>query len=72
MSAGERAKVALARLLLGGANVLLLDEPTNHLDLDTREAIEATLATYPGAIVLVSHDQRFVEALADRSLVLGA
>jgi ATPase subunit of ABC transporter with duplicated ATPase domains len=71
MSAGERAKVALARLLLGGANVLLLDEPTNHLDLDAREAIEATLATYPGAIVLVSHDRRFVEAIATRELGLG-
>jgi len=72
MSAGERAKVALARLLLSGANVLLLDEPTNHLDLDTREAIEATLATYPGAIVLVSHDQRFIEAIATRTLTLGS
>ena len=71
MSAGERAKVALARLLLGGANVLLLDEPTNHLDLDTREAIEATLATYPGTIVLVSHDRRFVEAIATERLMLG-
>ncbi|MNY50631.1 putative ABC transporter ATP-binding protein [compost metagenome] len=71
MSAGERAKVALARLLLSGANVLLLDEPTNHLDLDTREAIEATLATYPGTIVLVSHDLRFVEAIATRTLTLG-
>jgi ATPase subunit of ABC transporter with duplicated ATPase domains len=71
MSAGERAKVALARLLLSDANVLVLDEPTNHLDLDTREAIEATLATYPGTIVLVSHDQRFVEAIATRSLTLG-
>jgi ATPase subunit of ABC transporter with duplicated ATPase domains len=70
MSAGERAKVALAMLLLSGANVLLLDEPTNHLDLDTREAIEATLATYPGTIVLVSHDQRFVEAIATRTLTL--
>ncbi len=70
MSAGERAKVALARLLLGGANVLLLDEPTNHLDLDAREAIEATLAGYPGAIVLVSHDRRFVGALASRRLGL--
>ena len=70
MSAGERAKVALARLLLGGANVLLLDEPTNHLDLDTREAIEATLAGFPGAVVLVSHDERLVAALATRTLTL--
>ena len=71
MSAGERAKVALARLLLAGCDVLLLDEPTNHLDLDAREAIEATLAGYPGAIVLVSHDQALVGAIATRTLTLG-
>ncbi|HEY9722394.1 MAG TPA: ABC-F family ATP-binding cassette domain-containing protein [Oscillatoriaceae cyanobacterium] len=70
MSAGERAKVALARLLLGGANVLLLDEPSNHLDLDTFEAMEATLSGFPGAIVLVSHDRRFVQAIAQRRLLL--
>lgn len=70
MSAGERAKVALARLLLGGANLLLLDEPTNHLDLDAREALEATLAQYPGTLVFVSHDPAFIEALADHEIAL--
>jgi ATP-binding cassette subfamily F protein 3 len=64
MSGGERAKVALAALLVGGANLLLLDEPTNHLDIEAREALEGTLAQYPGAILFVSHDRRFVEALA--------
>jgi ATP-binding cassette subfamily F protein 3 len=71
MSAGERGKVALARLLLSGANVLVLDEPTNHLDLDAREALEGTLAQFPGAIVFVSHDEAFVEAIADRVVELG-
>jgi ATP-binding cassette subfamily F protein 3 len=72
MSAGEQGKVALVRLLLSGANVLVLDEPTNHLDLDAREALEGTLAQFPGAIVFVSHDEAFVEALADRVLELGS
>ncbi len=70
MSAGERGKVALARLLLSGANVLLLDEPTNHLDLDAREAVEETLAQFPGTILFVSHDRYFIETLADKTLDL--
>lgn len=70
LSAGERAKVAIARLLLGNANLLLLDEPTNHLDIEAREALEETLLTYPGTIVFVSHDRCFIEALADRILEL--
>ncbi len=70
MSAGERGKVALARLLLSGANVLLLDEPTNHLDLDAREAVEGTLAQFPGTIIFVSHDRYFIETLADQTLDL--
>jgi ATP-binding cassette subfamily F protein 3 len=61
MSAGERSKVALARLLLGGANVLLLDEPTNHLDIEAREAVEGTLTQFPDTILFVSHDRYFIE-----------
>jgi ATP-binding cassette subfamily F protein 3 len=71
MSAGERAKVAIARLLLGGANFLVLDEPTNHLDVEAREALEGTLEQFPGAIVFVSHDRYFVDRLADRVLDLS-
>ena len=62
-SAGERAKVALVRLLVSGANLLVLDEPTNHLDIEAQEALEKTLAQYPGTIVLVSHDRSFLEAI---------
>jgi ATP-binding cassette subfamily F protein 3 len=72
MSGGERAKVALAALLVGGANLLLLDEPTNHLDIETREALEGTLAQFPGAILFVSHDRRFVEELSDVVIDLSA
>jgi ATP-binding cassette subfamily F protein 3 len=62
-SAGERAKIALVRLLVSGANLLLLDEPTNHLDIEVQEALEKTLHQYPGTIVLVSHDRSFLEAI---------
>jgi ATP-binding cassette, subfamily F, member 3 len=73
LSAGERTKTALARLLLSKANVLLLDEPTNHLEVEAQEALEQALATYPGSIVVASHDRAFLAALGDnlKSVVLG-
>ena len=71
MSAGERSKVALARLLLSGANLLLLDEPTNHLDIEAREAVEGTLTQFPGTILFVSHDRYFIGTLADGILHLS-
>lgn len=71
MSLGERSKVGLARLLLSGANILLLDEPTNHLDIDAREAVEETLARFPGTILFVTHDPFFLERLADTRLCLS-
>jgi ATP-binding cassette subfamily F protein 3 len=63
-SAGECAKVALVRLLVSEANLLVLDEPTNHLDVEAQEALEKTLEQYPGAIILVSHDRSFLDAVA--------
>ena len=62
LSGGERLKVALAALCCGPASpsILLLDEPDNHLDIESRELLESTLASYKGAIVLVSHDEEFV------------
>ncbi len=71
MSAGERGKVALARLLLSDVNLLILDEPTNHLDIDAQEAVEETLAQFPGGILFVSHDRAFTDALADEVVPLG-
>jgi ATP-binding cassette subfamily F protein 3 len=63
LSGGERARVALMRLILEGANFLLLDEPTNHLDLLAQEALQEALEQFPGTILLVSHDRYLVRAL---------
>ena len=64
LSGGEKTRLALALLVVSGANVLLLDEPTNNLDPASREEILAALRRYQGAIVLVTHDEGAVEALA--------
>lgn len=66
LSGGERAKVALARLMLGDCNLLLLDEPTNHLDVFTLQALQELLTGYAGTVLFVSHDRAFVEAVATR------
>ena len=71
LSGGEKTRLALARLVVSGANVLLLDEPTNNLDPASREEILSALSSYEGAVVLVSHDEGAVEALSpERVLIL--
>jgi ATP-binding cassette subfamily F protein 3 len=71
ISGGERSKLALAVLIDEEPNVLLLDEPTNHLDIPSREALETALVQFPGTIVFVSHDRRFIDCLADKVLEFG-
>lgn len=71
LSYGERRRLLLSQLILGGANLLLLDEPTNHLDLPAREAFEDVFATYEGAAIVATHDRYFIEQFATRVLHIG-
>jgi ATP-binding cassette subfamily F protein 3 len=70
LSGGERARVALAMLMLARANLLVLDEPTNHLDVETIEALEDAIEGYSGTVILVSHDRALLRALATKVWVL--
>ena len=65
LSGGEKVKTALGKLLVSGCNVLILDEPTNHMDIYTMEGLEKLLASYDGTALIVSHDRRLTEKLAD-------
>ena len=65
LSGGERARIAMLKLLLEENNMLLLDEPTNHLDTDAKEALEETLKGYDGCIMTVSHDRWFLDKVCD-------
>jgi ATP-binding cassette subfamily F protein 3 len=66
LSGGERARVALAKLMLQQANVLVLDEPTNHLDLYSKEILESALLDYQGSLLFISHDRYFLNKIAEK------
>ena len=70
LSGGERARVALAMIMLSRANLLLLDEPTNHLDVESIEALEDAVERFDGTVFLVSHDRALLRALANRVWIL--
>jgi ATP-binding cassette subfamily F protein 3 len=70
LSAGERAKVLLATLILDEHNLLALDEPTNHLDIETQDVLLDALLDFPGGILFISHDRHFAQSLATETLYL--
>lgn len=71
LSGGEKARLALVKLMLSGANVLVMDEPTNHLDIESKEVFEEALLEFPGTIITVSHDRYFLNRIPTRILELG-
>jgi ATP-binding cassette subfamily F protein 3 len=70
LSGGECARVALAMMMLSGANLLVFDEPTNHLDVESIEALEDAIEAYDGTVLLVSHDRALLRALTTRVWIL--
>jgi len=66
LSGGERGRVVLMKLLLGGSNFLILDEPTNHLDIESKEVLEDALLSFEGTILFISHDRYFINKLATK------
>ena len=69
LSGGEKSRVLLAKLIATPVNLLLLDEPTNHLDMDSSDALLEALDEFDGAVIMVTHNEMFLDALAERLIV---
>ncbi|MCS0543046.1 ATP-binding cassette domain-containing protein, partial [Aeromonas veronii] len=72
LSGGEKARLALSKLMMEKSNFLILDEPTNHLNLDSKEVLENALIDYPGTILFVSHDRYFINRIATKVFELSS
>ena len=72
LSGGERVRCMLARMMLSESNVLILDGPTNHLDLESITAVNNGLIAFPGTVLFSSHDQQFIQTVANRVIEVGA
>ncbi len=71
LSGGERARLALACMILAQTNLLIMDEPTHHLDIQAKQRLKDSLMEYPGALIIISHDRDFLTGLTSRTLEFG-
>ena len=71
LSGGQKMRVALGRLLLSHPDIILLDEPTNHLDMESTQWLEGYLSSYPGAVIVVSHDRYFIDKISNKILEIA-
>jgi ATP-binding cassette subfamily F protein 3 len=69
LSGGEKGRVMLGKILLTSCNLLLLDEPTNHFDIESSESLMDAIKNYPGAVVMVTHDEYFLQEIATKLIV---